>query len=220
MAFPVRRDRTTGVARLPRANPVKREHTVAQLRALPRIEEGRYSIGAVLALNLVLTAVVLALSDGGCEALFERERDSSLKLSYEAFDQTEGQGFRVLAAAGCPRQAGDLIEAYLKSTSANQKSLRWHLALMRAESGETKAAIAAARMSLRSEDSPEAALCWNDFVRAVIAFWEHDREAFDRHRRAVSEARSEHAGNEANVLLLERLARHFVLPYDQAPHRP
>ena len=86
------------------------------------------------ALLLAVAPVVSPAVD--CDALYREHQASDLRLSYEQFDQTEGSGFRVLAAAGCPKQAADLIEAYVAHTGASEPSLRWHVAQLRSTTGE------------------------------------------------------------------------------------
>ena len=149
-----------------------------------------------------------------CTALLRAHLETDLVLSYEAFDQTEGQGFRVLAAHGCHREAADLIERYVAATGASERSLRWHAAQLRASSGETAAAIRHARSVLsESEDFAKQPLRWNAYVLATIAFLERDREALLRHRAAVAAAKDAHFGNALNLKLLDSLVKHYERDY-------
>jgi hypothetical protein len=161
----------------------------------------------VFALNSTNTA---------CAALYETHLSTDLDLSVDAFDQTEGQGFRALARSGCYREAGDLIEAWMKRREAVASHVHWHLAQMRAHHDDRPAAIAAARRSLRSDEAPGAAFKWNDYALATIAFLERDRAAFDRHRNALAAGASLHAGNALNLTLIDLLGRHFDRDYLQA----
>ncbi len=151
-----------------------------------------------------------------CAALYETHLRTDLDLSVDAFDQTEGQGFRVIARVGCYREAGDLIEAWMKRRDAVPSNVQWHLAQMRAHQDDRPAAIAAARRSLQPDEAPDAAFKWNDYALATIAFLERDRTAFDRHRDALAAAASLHAGNALNLKLIDLLGRHFDLDYLQA----
>lgn len=165
--------------------------------------------------SLLLAMPLLAqlASPPDCSALLQQHLKTDLELPWQTFDQTEGQGFRVLAAAGCSREAGDLLEAWLAKRQREQRSVLWHLAQQRAEQDDRPAAIQAARQSLSADETAEAPLRWNDYVLATIAFLERDRTAFDRHRNAVAAAVERHAGNALNLKLLDRLGQHFELSY-------
>lgn len=156
-----------------------------------------------------------AVSPVDCDKLLEQGKPAAMQMDYEHFDQTEGSGFRVLAAAGCPRQAANLIASYIEATGDARSSLHWHLAQMRAEAGQTPAAIDAARASMRELPAGET-FRWNEYVRAVIAFLEKDRKAFDREFAAVSQASGEHPGNAMNLRFLGRLASNFDKTYLEA----
>ncbi|HET9484738.1 MAG TPA: hypothetical protein VFO79_12335 [Xanthomonadales bacterium] len=149
-----------------------------------------------------------------CAALLRAHLETDLALPYEAFDQAEGQGFRVLAAHRCHREAADLIERYIAANGAAERSLRWHAAQLRASSGETAAAIRHARSVLsESEDFAKQPLRWNDYVLATIAFLERDREALLRHRAAVAAGKDAHFGNALNLKLLDSLVKHYERDY-------
>jgi hypothetical protein len=165
------------------------------------------------ALPLLFTLTATAADD--CAALYAAHLRSDLDLSVDAFDQTEGQGFRALAAAGCSKQAGDLIEAWTARHSPAPAHVHWHLAQQRAEHDDRAAAIAAARRSMKPDEAADAAFKWNDYVLATIAFLERDRAAFEKHR-AVLAAATAHQGNAMNLRLIDALGRHFDLDYRQA----
>jgi hypothetical protein len=112
-----------------------------------------------------------------CQTLLEQHLESDMNLSYKDFDQTMGSGFRVLSAQGCHSESAELIERYIEHNSAEQSSLRWHIAQARAMAGENAEAIRYARTTLlEEEDFSERALRWNDYVQATIAFLEGNRE--------------------------------------------
>ena len=85
-----------------------------------------------------------------CQTLMEQHLESDMNLSYKEFDQTMGSGFRVLSAQGCHSESADLIERYIEHNSAEQSSLRWHIAQARAMAGENAEAIRYARTCLTS----------------------------------------------------------------------
>lgn len=152
-----------------------------------------------------------------CQALFDEHLKTDLDLSYQAFDQTEDGGFRLLAQAGCNREAADLIEVYVARHGATERSLRWHIAQLRATGGEYKRALVAARSVLdKDEDLETNPLRWNDYVLATIAFLEHDKAALIRHRDEVAEGADEFWGNALNLKLLDSLIRNFDRDYAYA----
>lgn len=171
---------------------------------------------SLLVLAHLCLAPACAATAADCPSLLRQHRAAALQLDYQAFDQTEGQGFRILAAAACPREAADLIEEWLSLHADAPSSVTWHLAQMRAESGETAAALVAARQVIRADEPADAPFKWNDYVRAIIAFLEHDRAAFDRHHAAVRAGADQHPGNAMNAGFLDRFAAHFDRSYLEA----
>jgi hypothetical protein len=165
---------------------------------------------------LACVAPGLSADEPDCGALFRTHMDSDLVLAYEEFDQTPGRGFRALAMAGCSTEAADLIEAYIETNQAGQRSLRWHVAQLRATAGDYPRAVESARQVLsESEDFSARPLRWNDYVLATIAFLERDREALVRHRDRVAEG-GDYPGNAMNLRLLNALVRHFDESYAYA----
>ncbi|RYD15180.1 MAG: hypothetical protein EOP90_09560 [Lysobacteraceae bacterium] len=171
----------------------------------------------VAAVDFTSATPAASSAASGCAALFRERVAADLDLPYDTFDQTEGHGFRILAAAGCPAEAADLIEAWIAKNKTTRRSLDWHIAQMRAEAGATEAAIAAARRSLISADEARTnAFKWNDYVLAVIAFLQRDRAAFDRHRDVLAAAADAHAGNAMNLRFIDRLEAGFGGSYAAA----
>jgi hypothetical protein len=171
--------------------------------------------------NFFITAALLALAApawaSDCEHLYTQHLAADLALSYEQFDQTMDAGFRSLSTAGCHRQAADLIEAYIAEHDAPQRSLRWHVAQLRAMDGDSGAAVASARSVLSAtEDFTTQPLRWNDYVLATIAFLEQDRAALQFHRDQVALGVDAHQGNAMNLRLLDSLLRHFDHSYAYA----
>lgn len=148
-----------------------------------------------------------------CEQLLRDTAPAALTLDYEAFDQTPGKGFRVLAEAACPRQGADLIERYIEHTGATQNTLRWHVAQLRGEAGQVTAARSAAIASLRADEAAAEPFRWNAHVRAYVAFLDGDRAAFDTAVAELDQHAAAHQGNAMNAGLWHRLAPHFQLGY-------
>jgi hypothetical protein len=165
---------------------------------------------------LLLVAAVAAAPAIDCDQLHADIAPAALQLDYQTFDQTPGQGFRVLAEASCPRQAADLIETYVAQTGATEHSLRWHVAQLRGESGQPEAALSAARASLRANEAPDVPFRWNAHVRAYIAFLESDRESFDTALTELDTHAEAHRGNRMNADFWRRLAPHFERGYAAA----
>ena len=163
---------------------------------------------------LLLSAMQNAAID--CDALHDEQRDPAMRLNYQAFDQTPGSGFRVLAEAGCARQAGDLIEEYMATHGAEQNSLSWHLAQLRGEAGQTEEAIIAARSTLKPDEAPTEAFRWNAHVRAYLAFLLHDRTAFDAALAELLDHVQDHQGNAINAGFWRKLEPHFDEGYAAA----
>lgn len=170
-----------------------------------------------LSLIFLPLSMIHAQAEADCGRLYEEHLESDMELSYKEFDQTMGSGFRALSQAGCEREAADLIEAYIDATGAEQSSLRWHIAQLRASHGDYSEAIAYARDSLMDEEAASGvALRWNDYVLATIAFLEKDREALARHRDRVAEGTDDHRGNAMNLRLLDALIDNFDASYSEA----
>ena len=168
-------------------------------------------------LLLGVSMTMRIVPDVDCAASFAKHYRSDLALSYEAFDQTEGSGFRVLAAQGCEREAADLIVEYIAANKAAQRSLRWHVAQLRATHGDVPRAIAYARSVLADAEDPAASpLRWNDYVLATIAFLERDKAALVRHRDNVAAGVDAHPGNALNLKLLDKLIARFGSSYAEA----
>ncbi len=151
-----------------------------------------------------------------CDTLYAAQLPAALTLDYQQFDQTAGRGFRVLAEAGCPRQAADLIEVWVAHTGETRSSPRWHVAQLRGEAGEIEAARVAAQASLRTDETADAPFRWNAHVRACIAFLDGDRSAFDAALAELDAATAAHAGNSINAGFWRRLQPHFALGYAAA----
>jgi hypothetical protein len=178
------------------------------------------ALPAVVSMILLSAAAPISPSHAAgtsCAELYARHVRDDLALPYELFDQTEDNGFRVLARAGCDKEAADLIEAYIGATHASESSLRWHLAQLKASAGETGEAIRYARSVLvQNEDDAKNSLRWNDYVLATIAFLEHDMAGLRMHRDRVASAGDGFLGNVLNLKLLDSLIEHFDRDYKYA----
>jgi len=151
-----------------------------------------------------------------CPALYRAHLASDLALPYDRFDQTQGAGFRELDAQGCFKEAGDLLEEWMRANRREDESVRWHVAQQRAQQGDYPAAIRWARGTLAAhEDFAREPLRWNDYVLATIAFLEHDRAALVAHRNRIAEG-SDYMGNAINLKLVDALVAGFDGSYADA----
>jgi len=169
----------------------------------------------LIAAALACLSINCAAND--CEALYQQHLQTDMALDYEAFDQTAGQGFRALAEMSCEKQAADLIEVYIRNTRAQQPSLRWHIAQLRASHGDYENAIDYANQALlKREDFDVKPLRWNDYVLATIGFLEQNKEKLIHHRNRVAAASLEHQDNAQNLKLLDMLVKYFAYNYKYA----
>ena len=152
-----------------------------------------------------------------CQTEYQKHLKTDLNLSYQQFDQTENQGMRALAYAGCAKEAADLIVAYIQHNKSREISLFWHVAQQRASEGNNVEAIVYAKQSLVAvEDWQKKPLRWNDYVKATIAFLEKDLGTFQQHRQVVQQGKDQHPGNAMNLQLLDKLEKNFQKSYLQA----
>ncbi|MBV1775505.1 hypothetical protein KSF73_07220 [Burkholderiaceae bacterium DAT-1] len=175
-------------------------------------------------IRCVLTMVLVAAAgqtpawaETDCKAAYEAHLKTDLVLDYQAFDQTQHQGFRALGDLACHAEAADLIEAYIAHTQAKQSSLKWHIAQLRAHSGDYAAALRYAEQSIDPEESLEKdRLRWNDYVLATMAFLKHDKASLLAHRAKVEADIERHRGNGMNLRLLDAFVKYFDSSYAEA----
>jgi hypothetical protein len=171
--------------------------------------------------SILIAVLTIASSNAAasenCAAMYQQHLETDMSLAYDDFDQSEGKGFRALASVGCEKQAADLIVEYIRVNQASQSSLRWHVAQLRASSGESTEAIRFARSVLNeNEDLAANPLRWNDYVLATIAFLEKDKPALLTHRDNVAKGKADYFGNELNLRLLDSLVKYFDKDYAYA----
>ena len=113
-----------------------------------------------------------------------RNRDELLALGQQAFDQDLQGGWRAVAARdGCEIAAADLIRDYRAARGLTDTILFWHEGQLRAEAGQTEAAIA---LFESSRKEPSDRFGWNAYVDATIAFLRGDRAALIAAREALA----------------------------------
>ncbi|VAW33417.1 hypothetical protein MNBD_GAMMA01-1800 [hydrothermal vent metagenome] len=167
----------------------------------------------ILILLITLIAALTAKAQN-CKELYQQHLKTDMLLSYKEFDQTMGKGFRSMASNLCDKEAADLIEKYIEVNNAKQSSLRWHIAQLRAHTGDYSVAVKWAKTVLQDkEDFSKQALRWNDYVLATIAFLEHDKKSLIAHRNNVAKGKEDHFGNALNLKYLDSLIKYFDKSY-------
>ncbi len=165
----------------------------------------------------LLFGIAGPLSALECPEALEQHRATDMALSFDAFDQTPGRGWRALDEMGCYAEAAQLIQAYIDRNPGQEWNLSFHLAQLWAFAGEYERAIAIA-LPRRYSDAQLAARpphMSNDHIDGTIAFWRRDLEGLKQARDRLA-ARPRHWANEVNIANLDRLIAHFHLPYEQA----
>ena len=100
------------------------------------------------------------------------DRDGLLALDQNAFDQDLKGGWRVLAEnPHCYVAAADLIRDYREAHHSTDFILFWHEGQMRADAGQSEAAIGLFEKSRKAKDL----IGWNFYVDGTVAFLRHDR---------------------------------------------
>jgi hypothetical protein len=173
----------------------------------------------VLKTTIITLSILFSVSSYGvdCESEFQKHLKSDMNLNHDEFDQTENGGFRALGNKGCYKEAADLVELYIDKHNSKGLTIRWHVAQLRALSGDNKKAAENGRLSLAdSETSSKTPLRWNDYVLASIGFFEGKKDILVHHRNIVAKGKDEHFGNELNLKLLDKLINHFGKSYKYA----
>ena len=114
------------------------------------------------------------------------DRAAMLRLDLTKFDQDMTGGWRALADRGCDAQAADLIRDWRTANPVEPQhasTLLWHEGQLRANAGQTTAAIA---LFEQSRKPPERDVFgWNLYVDGSIAFLRRDRSALDTARNRL-----------------------------------
>lgn len=137
-------------------------------------------------LSLLLLAALQAAPPGPCAY----DRAAMLALDERGFDQDMAGGWRALGNAGCDHEAADLIRDWRAAHRADLPPdhaalLFWHEGQLRANAGETAAAIALFGRS-RKTKAQDAGFGWNLYVDGSIAFLRRDRAGLDAARATLA----------------------------------
>jgi hypothetical protein len=130
-------------------------------------------------------AIILAAALGAAPAAdpCAYDRNRLLALDENAFDQNLNGGWRVLAQnPQCELVAAELIRDYRQAHHSSAFILFWHEGQLRADTGQTKEAIALFDQSRRKNDQSG----WNFYVNGTIAFLNHDRQSLLKARQSLA----------------------------------
>ena len=125
-----------------------------------------------------MTIVLALLAQAAAPAKDCRyDRAALMALNQDAFDQDISGGWRKLEDDDCEADAADLIRDWRMAHKAKDSVLFWHEGQLRADIGQTDAALALFRKSLRTPQQDRTG--WNLYVKGTIAFLKRDRRAFN-----------------------------------------
>ncbi|GAA0335043.1 hypothetical protein GCM10009087_51730 [Sphingomonas oligophenolica] len=133
---------------------------------------------------MVGVAALLALSLGTSSPACAYDRPTMLRMSVDAFDQTDNGWRRIGERKGCEKAGAALIAAYVTRhrsglSSAQRDQLAWHHGQLLALAGETHQAISV----FRGIRDSEPAQYW--YREATIAFLRRDKPALLRARAGL-----------------------------------
>ncbi|MBI2433437.1 MAG: hypothetical protein HYV26_11255 [Candidatus Hydrogenedentes bacterium] len=168
-------------------------------------------------LQYLLVYLALFLLIAGCVSKsFAR---TELDLSYSAFDQTLGSGWRDLADQEKYLEAARLIDRYEKEKQDLEEwqriNLRFHAGQLYAFAGENKKAIARFKESLYAQEPENSPVKWNAYVLATIAFLEQDLERLSPLREEIADG-PKLQGVVPNLEVVDRLIKYYDEPYAAA----
>lgn len=168
------------------------------------------------AVLLVCTSSMVLGGEGSACAISNAERDELLKLEFNAFDQTMGEGWRKYSNQGCMKEAASLIDDYHDVHQANlenwQKRInRWHAGQMYAMLGDYETARSRFLGSYNPDEPEEPDFPWNDYVSATIAFLDGDPEKLQEHRDRIAAT-----DGQQNLHVVDNLLEYFGAPYSVA----
>lgn len=133
---------------------------------------------------MILPAALLLIegSQIGPSAACAYDVEAALAMDQKQFDQDKDIGWRKLADAGCDLEAADLVKRWRIAHQSSASILYWHEGQLRANAGQTSAAISLMERS-RKTQKEDAGFGWNLYVDGTVAF-------LRQHRREIELARA------------------------------
>jgi hypothetical protein len=142
-----------------------------------------------------------------------------LGLSYDAFDQRPGHGWRQLADEEKYLEAARLIDRYEKDKEGLEEwqrvNLRFHAGQSYAFAGQKELALARFKTALYRVEPADSPVRWNAYVQATIAFLERDRKKLTELREVIANG-PKRQGVAPNLDVVDRLIQYFDEPYAAA----
>ena len=108
-----------------------------------------------------------------------------LALDQKSFDQDMTGGWRQLSNDGCDVEAADLIRLWREAHASQDSLLFWHEGQLRANAGQTEAAILLFERS-RKTPAEDAGYGWNLYVDGTLAFLRSDRAGLESVREELA----------------------------------
>jgi hypothetical protein len=174
-------------------------------------------IKAIHVVLVIVCGVSVVLGDESpvCP-ISDAERDSLMKLSFDEFDQTPGEGWRKYSDQGCEKEATSLLEEYFEIHEAEledwrKRINRWHAGQIYASMGDYETARERFLVSYDPDEEEDPEFPWNDYVSASIAFLDGDREKLQKHRDRI-----EASEGQQNLHVVDKLLEFFGEPYSVA----
>ena len=140
-------------------------------------------------------------------------------MTFNEFDQTEDQGWRLLARQRDFTGAARAIETYLKTTPDlepwQSRILHFHAVQMHAFGGAIERALPHLPFSRDLDEAPDAQIRWNDYVTATEAFLRGDRVGLISARERIALGQEEDGPGASNLRIVDRLIAGFGNPYSK-----
>ena len=170
-------------------------------------------------LGILVLAMASGLPPSVSRGQDKNELPEELELSYEAFDQRPGGGWRKIADEGKYLEAAKLIDRYEKEKKGLEEwqrvNLRFHAGQLYAFAGDKDQALARFKIALYAREPADSPIRWNAYVRATMAFLERDRKKLTELREQIAKG-PKHRGVVPNLDVVDRLIECFDEPYSVA----
>ena len=159
------------------------------------------------------------LSPSASHGQEKTEPPKELEVSYEAFDQRPGSGWRKIADEGKYLEAARLIDRYEQEKKGVEEwqrvNLRFHAGQVYVFADQKDHARARFKTALFAKEPADSPIRWNAYVWATIAFLERDRKKLTSFREEIAKGRKLQ-GVVPNLDIVDRLIEHFDEPYSVA----
>jgi hypothetical protein len=131
----------------------------------------------------MFSALLLLSSAQAADCSYDRA--TLIALDQDRFDQDLSGGWRALSAKGCDHAAAEAIREWREAHKAEVSTLFWHEGQMRANAGETDAAIALFRRAYHRSGEDQGG-AWALYVDGSIAFLRGDKAGLEAARARLA----------------------------------